>query len=39
MDRKDLALELRMRYGDWFKVVNFVKEGVGSDELLRTAWN
>jgi len=39
MDRKDLALQLRMRLGDWFKVIQLVQQGAGNDELLTLAWN
>ncbi|EPY32487.1 WDdomain 35 [Angomonas deanei] len=38
MDRKDLALELRYRMGDWFGVVRLVQEGGGDESLMRTAW-
>ena len=39
IDRKDLAIELRMRLGDWSRVELLIKSGGGDDELLRTAWN
>jgi WD repeat-containing protein 35 len=39
IDRKDLAIELRMRLGDWFRVVQLVQSGAGDDTLLTTAWN
>ena len=39
IDRKDLAIELRMRLGDWFRVVQLVQSGGGDDELLTLAWN
>eukprot|EP00741_Cyanophora_paradoxa_P024440 tig00022075_g23597.t1 len=39
IDRKDLAIELRMRLGDWFRVVQLVQSGGGDDSLLLTAWN
>jgi WD repeat-containing protein 35 len=39
IDRKDLAIELRMRLGDWFRVVQLVQSGAGDDQLLTTAWN
>ena len=39
IDRKDLAIELRMRLGDWFRVVHLVQSGAGDDQLLTTAWN
>jgi WD repeat-containing protein 35 len=39
MDRKDLAAEMRMRLGDWFKVVQLVQEGGGDDSLVQYAWD
>ncbi|KAJ3096803.1 WD repeat-containing protein 35 [Phlyctochytrium planicorne] len=40
MDRKDLAMELRIRLGDWFRVVQLIKSGgSGDDVLLENAWN
>jgi WD repeat-containing protein 35 len=39
IDRKDLAIELRMRLGDWFRVVHLVQSGGGNDELLAVAYN
>lgn len=39
IDRKDLAVELRVRLGDWFKVVQLVQEGGGDDALIMEAWN
>ena len=39
MDRRDLALQLRINLGDWFKVVSLLQQGGGDDEMLRTAWN
>lgn len=39
IDRKDLAVELRVRLGDWFKVVQLVQEGGGDDILIMEAWN
>ena len=38
MDRKDLALELRARLGDWFRVVQLVQEGGGDESLMLKAW-
>jgi WD repeat-containing protein 35 len=38
IDRKDLAIELRVRLGDWFRVVQLVQSGGGDDELLTLAW-
>ena len=39
IDRKDLALELRMRLGDWSKVVVLIEQGVGDDDILKEAYN
>eukprot|EP00842_Homolaphlyctis_polyrhiza_P002203 jgi/Hompol1/2984/HPOL_006277-RA len=40
MDRKDLAINLRIRMGDWFRVVQLIKGGGGGDDLvLEKAWN
>jgi WD repeat-containing protein 35 len=39
MDRPDLAIELRMRLGDWFKVEKLAQAGAGDDVLLRRAHN
>ena len=40
MDRKDLAVDLRMRMGDWFRVVQLIKTGSASDDkILEEAWN
>lgn len=40
MDRKDLALDLRIRLGNWFKVVQLIKTGgSGDDALLEKAYN
>lgn len=39
MDRRDLAIELRMRLGDWFRVVQLLQNGGGDDALLNRAWN
>lgn len=40
MDRKDLALDLRIRLGDWFRVVQLIKTGgSGDDALLEKAYN
>ena len=41
IDRKDLAIELRKRMGDWFRVVQLAQSaGAGSsDELQKMAWN
>jgi hypothetical protein len=29
MDRRDLAIHMRMRIGDWNKALNVFKEGTG----------
>lgn len=34
MDRKDLALQLRIKLGDWFRVVQLLKRGGGGDDKL-----
>ncbi|KAJ9468906.1 Intraflagellar transport protein 122-like protein [Diplonema papillatum] len=39
IDRKDLAAELRMRLGDWFKVVQLVQEGGLDDVHIQEAWD
>lgn len=38
IDRKDLALELRARLGDWFRVVQLVQEGGGDESIMLRAW-
>ena len=41
MDRRDLAVDLRMKLGDCFRVVQLLKtgDGAGEDALLEQAWN
>lgn len=39
MDRKDLAIDLRIRSGDWFRVVQLLQSGGGDDKLLQRSWN
>ncbi len=39
MDRADLAVAMRMRLGDWFKVEKLIREGGGDDNELTNAWN
>ena len=39
MDCKDLAVELRTRLGDWFRVVQLIQSGAGDDALLSEAYN
>ena len=38
IDRKDLAMDLRMRLGDWAKVVQLIEQGAGNDEMLKKAY-
>jgi len=38
MGLKDLALDLRMRLGDWLRVVQLINQGAGDDELLTRAF-
>mmetsp|Transcript_312 Transcript_312/g.287 ORF Transcript_312/g.287 Transcript_312/m.287 type:complete len:161 (+) Transcript_312:2110-2592(+) len=39
MERKDLAIQMRMKIGDWFRVVELVQEGYGNDDILREAYD
>ncbi|XP_072032249.1 WD repeat-containing protein 35-like isoform X2 [Amphiura filiformis] len=41
MDRRDLAVNLRIKLGDWFRVVQLLKAGSGGgdDTQLIQAWN
>ena len=39
IDRKDLANDLRVRLGDWFRVVQLIQTGGGDDKMLFLAWN
>lgn len=39
LDRKDLAVDLRQRLGDWFRVFQLVQAGGGDDALLAHAAN
>ncbi|XP_071854382.1 WD repeat-containing protein 35-like isoform X2 [Apostichopus japonicus] len=41
MDRRDLAVNLRIKLGDWFRVVQLLKSGggTGDDTQLQQAWN
>lgn len=39
MDRPDLAIDMRMRLGDWFKVERLIRETGGDDSQLINAWN
>ncbi|VDN93551.1 unnamed protein product, partial [Brugia pahangi] len=40
-DRRDLALELREKMNDWFRIVEILQQSKqpGDDELLMKAWN
>lgn len=39
MERKDLAISMRIRHGDWFRVLQLVKEGTGNDQTLLQSYN
>ena len=40
VDRRDLAVALRKRLGDWFKVVQLLKSGGGGNDIeMEEAWN
>lgn len=39
LDRSDLAIEMRMHLGDWFKVEKLVQVGAGDDNTLTLACN
>lgn len=39
MDRKDLAIDLRMRLGDWFRVMQLAKGGAVPDAMLERVWS
>jgi WD repeat-containing protein 35 len=39
IDRKDLAIQLRNRIGDYNRVVQLLHSGGGSDKLLNAAWD
>jgi len=39
MERRDLAIQLRMKIGDWFRVVELVQEGYGNDDILNQAYD
>ena len=38
IDRKDLALNLRMRLGDWSKVIHLIEAGAGNDQMLKRVY-
>lgn len=39
IDRKDLAIQLRKRLGDYMRVVQLLQTGGGNDNLTREAWD
>lgn len=39
IDRKDLAIQLRKRLGDYSRVVQLLQTGGGNDSLVREAWD
>lgn len=39
IDRKDLAIHLRKRLGDYARVVQLLQTGGGNDQLAREAWD
>jgi WD repeat-containing protein 35 len=39
IDRKDLAIQLRKRLGDYTRVVQLLQTGGGNDKLVREAWD
>jgi WD repeat-containing protein 35 len=39
IDRKDLAIQMRTRVGDYGRVVDLLRTGEGSDLLMKEAWN
>ena len=39
IDRKDLALDMRVRIGDWVRVLQLIDQGAGNDELITTSYN
>mmetsp|Transcript_7812 Transcript_7812/g.27429 ORF Transcript_7812/g.27429 Transcript_7812/m.27429 type:complete len:1008 (-) Transcript_7812:93-3116(-) len=39
IDRSDLAVDMRVRMGDWFRVEKLIQEGGGNDAMLATARN
>ncbi len=38
-ERPDLAIDLRMKFGNWFKVEKLLLAGGGNDEMLTQSWN
>ncbi|CAD7922072.1 unnamed protein product [Amoebophrya sp. A25] len=39
IDRRDLSIELRLKLGDWFRVIQLVQGSGGSENLLQEAYN
>ena len=39
IDRKDLALDMRVRIGDWVRVLQLIDQGAGNDNLITTSYN
>lgn len=39
MERKDLAINMRVKIGDWFRVLEMVREGSGYDQTLNKMTN
>ena len=39
LQRKDLAIKMRVKVGDWFRVIEMVREGSGYDETLNKMTN
>lgn len=39
IDRKDLALQMRTKIGDYSRVVQLLQTGGGNDKLIRSAWD
>eukprot|EP00472_Partenskyella_glossopodia_P003555 CAMPEP_0197515860 /NCGR_PEP_ID=MMETSP1318-20131121/846_1 /TAXON_ID=552666 /ORGANISM="Partenskyella glossopodia, Strain RCC365" /LENGTH=784 /DNA_ID=CAMNT_0043064331 /DNA_START=21 /DNA_END=2375 /DNA_ORIENTATION=- len=39
MDKRDQAIAMRMKLGDWFRVVQLVNSGAVNDEMITKSWN
>ena len=39
MDRKDLIVDMRMKIGDWERVIKLAEKGHASDEIKQKAYN
>lgn len=39
LERNDLAINMRVKIGDWFRVLEMVREGSGYDETLNKMTN